>query len=86
MLGVGVAEDAKELAMLVLSRKPGQRVCIGDDIEVTVLDIRGSRVRLGVNAPRHVPIDREEWHREIEIDLNGGGPGVVSLVNSMKAN
>ena len=52
--------------MLVLSRKPGERIMIGEDIEVTVLDIRGSRVRLGVNAPRHVPIDR----REFEVDIS----------------
>jgi carbon storage regulator len=59
--------------MLVLSRKAGQRVCIGDEIEVTVLDIRGSRVRLGVNAPRNIPIDRDEWHAQIEVDLNEHG-------------
>ena len=65
--------------MLVLSRKQGQRVCIGDDIEVTVLDIRGSRVRLGVNAPRHVPVDREEWHREPQPALNECGGETFSI-------
>ena len=72
--------------MLVLSRKPGQRVCIGDEIEVTVLDIRGSRVRLGVNAPRHVPIDRQEWHQQIEIDLNADHGGVFALSEPIKTS
>jgi carbon storage regulator len=51
--------------MLVLSRKRGERVCINDDIEVVVLEIRGDRVRLGFEAPDRVSVYREEVHRRI---------------------
>lgn len=46
--------------MLVLSRKPDERVLVGENIRVTVLKVRGNRVRLGIEAPPEVPITREE--------------------------
>jgi carbon storage regulator len=46
--------------MLVLSRRIGQRVMIGDDVVVSVLEVRGSTIRLGIEAPPSVPIHREE--------------------------
>lgn len=46
--------------MLVLTRYLGQSVCIGQDITVTVLAVDGNHVRLGIDAPRDVPVDREE--------------------------
>jgi len=46
--------------MLVLSRRKGERVVIGEDLQVTVLAIRGDRVKLGFAGPRQVPIYREE--------------------------
>ncbi|MGH3497777.1 MAG: carbon storage regulator CsrA [Nocardioidaceae bacterium] len=52
--------------MLVLSRRVGESVVIGDDVVVTVLDVRGDIVRIGVSAPRHVAVHREELLREIE--------------------
>ena len=49
--------------MLVLSRESGQRIRIGDDVIVTVLAIVQGRAKLGIEAPRHVPVNREEvWH------------------------
>jgi carbon storage regulator len=51
--------------MLVLSRKEGERICIGEHILVTVVSIRGDRVRLGFEGPREVPIHREEVMRAI---------------------
>lgn len=51
--------------MLVLTRKNGERLIIGDDIEVTVLKIRGNRVRLGIRGPADVPIHREEVQERI---------------------
>lgn len=51
--------------MLVLSRKPGEKVFIGNDIVVTVVDVRGDRVRLGFNCPSEVPVHREEVFRRI---------------------
>ncbi len=46
--------------MLVLTRKPGERVLIGDDIVVTIIESRGDGVRIGIDAPRGVRIHREE--------------------------
>ena len=46
--------------MLVVSRKPGERLLIGESVEVTILSVRGDQVSLGVSAPREVPIHRQE--------------------------
>jgi carbon storage regulator len=46
--------------VLILSRREGEKICIGNDIEVVVLEIRGSQIRIGVKAPPDVPVDREE--------------------------
>ena len=48
---------------LVLSRKRGEKIMIGDDISVTVVDLSGEKVRLAVNAPKDMAVHREEvWH------------------------
>ena len=46
--------------MLVLTRRQGERICIGDDIEISVVAIRGSRVKLAFSAPKHISIKRQE--------------------------
>jgi carbon storage regulator len=46
--------------MLVLTRKPGERVLIGNDIVVTILDVRGDGIRIGIDAPRGIRIQRDE--------------------------
>ncbi len=51
--------------MLVLSRKKGERIVISDSIVVTVVDLRNGRVRLGVEAPKEVPVHRKELHDKI---------------------
>ena len=51
--------------MLVLSRKQGERIVVGDDVTLTVLEVRGDRVKLGFAAPAEVPIHREEVYRSI---------------------
>lgn len=51
--------------MLILQRRVGEKVMIGNDITVTVLGINGGQVRLGVNAPRDVRVDREEVRERI---------------------
>jgi cytosine/creatinine deaminase len=51
--------------MLVLARQRDQTVIIGDDIEVTVVDVRGDKVRLGINAPKHVSVHRKEVYEAI---------------------
>lgn len=52
--------------MLVLSRQRDQTIMIGDDIEITVVDIRGDKVRLGINAPSEVPVHRKEVYDAIK--------------------
>jgi carbon storage regulator len=52
--------------VLILSRKKDQKIKIGEDIEVWVVDIRGDTVKLGINAPRHVKVFRQEVAEEIE--------------------
>jgi carbon storage regulator len=51
--------------MLVLTRKPGERILIGDNIVVTILDSRGDGVRIGIDAPRGISIQREEVLRAV---------------------
>ena len=54
--------------MLVLTRKSNQSIMIGDDIEVSVLAIMGEKVRIGIEAPRSVPVFRKEVYLEIRRD------------------
>ncbi len=51
--------------MLVLTRKPGQSIIINDNIEVTILEVKGEAIRIGVEAPRDVTIYRHEIYEEI---------------------
>ncbi|PKN10769.1 MAG: carbon storage regulator [Deltaproteobacteria bacterium HGW-Deltaproteobacteria-7] len=53
--------------MLILTRKQGESITIGDDIKVTILDVKGKYVRVGVEAPRELPVHRQEMH---ETDQN----------------
>ena len=52
--------------MLVLTRKKEQSIIINDDIEITVLDIQGDQVRIGINAPKNISIHRKEVFLEIQ--------------------
>ena len=61
--------------MLVLTRKTSQKIMIGDGIEVTVLSISGEKVRLGIKAPRDVPVFREEVTGPPSGACSAGGDG-----------
>jgi carbon storage regulator len=52
--------------MLVLSRQKDETIMIGDDVEITVVDIRGDKVRLGIKAPPHIPVHRKEVYEAIK--------------------
>jgi len=52
--------------MLILSRKAGEKLMIGDNVELTILGIKGNQVRVGVNAPKDVPVHREEVYLRIQ--------------------
>ena len=67
--------------MLVLSRKQKESICIDENIVVTVLSIHGDKVRLGIEAPREMPVHRKEVHERIQ-NRDGpmiGIPGPVPL-------
>lgn len=55
--------------MLILTRRIGESVMIGDDVSVTVLGVKGNQVRLGVNAPRNVSVHREEIYQKISQEM-----------------
>lgn len=59
-------------AMLVLSRSRDEKVMIGNDIVITIVDVRDGKVRLGFDAPRNVPIHREEVFHAINREAHGG--------------
>jgi len=52
--------------MLVLSRQKDESIMIGDDVEITIVDVRGDKVRLGINAPRNLPVHRKEIYLAIQ--------------------
>ena len=51
--------------MLVLSRRQGESIVIGDDVVVTIVEVRGGQVRVGIDAPRSIEVHREEVYREV---------------------
>jgi carbon storage regulator len=59
--------------MLILTRRVGEAVMIGDDVNITVLGVKGNQVRLGINAPRSVAVHREEIYKRIKREQAGGG-------------
>ena len=52
--------------MLILTRRVGETVMIGDDVTITVLGVKGNQVRVGINAPKHVAVHREETYERIK--------------------
>jgi carbon storage regulator len=66
--------------VLVLTRKSNQSIMIGDDIEVSVLSIMGEKVRIGIQAPRDVPVFRREVYLEIQQERRGVAAGGASDV------
>jgi carbon storage regulator len=65
--------------MLILTRRVGETVVIGEEVTVTVLGVKGNQVRLGVNAPREVAVHREEIFERIKRErANGNGEDVAA--------
>jgi carbon storage regulator len=58
--------------LLILTRRVGESLCIGDDVKVTVMGIEGNKVLLGTKAPNDVPVHREEVFERIKQEREGG--------------
>jgi len=56
--------------MLVLSRQRNESIMIGDEIEITIVEVRGDKVRLGINAPKKLPVHRREVYDAIQAEKN----------------
>ena len=71
--------------MLILTRRMGESLQIGDNVKLTVLSIRGNQVQLGVEAPIEVPVHREEVYERIrrERDAAHQTPGIAKTVNRL---
>jgi carbon storage regulator len=65
--------------MLILTRRVGESVVIGEDVTVTVLGVKGNQVRIGINAPKHVAVHREEIFERIK---NGRAAGEGTATDS----
>jgi len=66
--------------MLILTRRVGESVVIGNDVDVTVLGVKGNQVRIGVKAPKDVAVHREEIYQRIcQEKQNGNGSGHPAL-------
>jgi carbon storage regulator len=65
----------RESSVLVLTRKSNQSIMIGDDIEVSVLSIMGEKVRIGIQAPRDIPVFRREVYLEIQEERGAAADG-----------
>jgi len=57
--------------MLILTRRTGETLKIGDDVNVTVLGVKGNQVRIGVAAPKDIPVHREEIYERIKLEQQG---------------
>jgi carbon storage regulator len=71
--------------MLVLTRKPNQSIMVGDQIEISVLSVTGEKVRIGIEAPRTVPVFRKEVYLEIQAgNVAAGGSARAEVGEALK--
>lgn len=65
--------------MLALARKTNQSIMIGNDIEITLLEIKGDQVKIGINAPKSVPIYRKEIYMQIQDENKKASEGEIDV-------
>ena len=67
--------------MLILTRRVGETLMIGDDVTVTVLGVKGNQVRIGVNAPKDIAVHREEIYERIKREQESGAESQANFEN-----
>ena len=72
--------------MLVISRKSGERLCIGDDVTITILEVAGSTVRIGVEAPAEIPVYRYEIWAAIQAENRAAAEANVEDLPASKSS
>ncbi|MDQ0227138.1 carbon storage regulator CsrA [Metabacillus niabensis] len=72
--------------MLVLTRKTGEAIQIGGEIEITVLSVHGDQIKLGINAPKHIEIHRKEIYVSIQESNNEAASISEKLISNLKAS
>jgi carbon storage regulator len=70
--------------MLVITRKPGEKICLGDDITITVLEVVGTTVRLGIEAPTEIPVYRHEIWEAVKAENRAAADASVKNLSSAK--
>jgi carbon storage regulator len=71
----GTEDQGGKYKMLILTRRVGETVMIGNDVTVTVLGVKGNQVRIGINAPKNVAVHREEIYERIKREQQGESQG-----------
>lgn len=71
--------------MLILTRKTGQGFLVGDDIEITITEISGDKVRVGINAPKHIKVLRTELSETVEQNVQSAGSVNAGAMRALAA-
>ena len=71
--------------MLVLTRKPNESIVIGDNIEITILEVRGDQVKVGVSAPTQIPVHRLEIYQEIRAENRLAESAPLSRIAALRS-
>lgn len=64
--------------MLILTRRIGETIIVGDDVNITVMGVSGNQIKLGINAPKEIPVNREEMYLQIKKGLREKKPSKKS--------